>query len=81
MADDWAIGSIQYLGRNTIDIFDEKLRMDRRFTYFGSQRELQVGERVRIFFDPDSRVVRIIKKITPLEYRQDGQNLGYIHHK
>jgi hypothetical protein len=78
--DDWTVGTIRSLSRNSVEIMDENLNKARRFVYFGSLAGFKVGERVRIIFDPTSDVVRIIKKFTPLEYRTDGQNLGYVHH-
>jgi hypothetical protein len=79
VTDNWTVGTIQSLSRNTVEILDEKLNQERRFVYFGNLQEFKVGERVRIIFDPENSVVKTIKKITPLEYRQDGQNLGYVH--
>jgi hypothetical protein len=79
--DDWAVGTIQRLSRNTIEILDEDLNGPHRFVFLGSGQDLHVGDRVRIFFDPSNGTVRLIKKMTRLEYRREGQNLGYVQHQ
>jgi LPS O-antigen subunit length determinant protein (WzzB/FepE family) len=76
-----AVGTIQHVSRNTLEIFDEDRKESRRFIYMGSMEHLQVGERVRVFFEPGNDIIQIIKKMTNLDYRPGGQNLGYIYRK
>ena len=78
---DSVVGEIRHISRNTLEIFDEDLKELRRFTYLRGLERFQVGERVRVFFEARSTVVSVIKKMTVLDYRTNGQNLGYIFRK
>ena len=69
-------GTIEKIGRNTIDIRDEDDKVLKRFVYFDS--DVQIGDRVRIHYEPRSGRVDRLKKMTVVEYKKDGQNLGYI---
>ena len=69
-------GTIEKIGRNTIDIRDEDDKVLKRFTYFYG--DVAVGERVRIRYQPRSGIVEQLKKMTVVEYKEDGQNLGYL---
>lgn len=69
-------GTIEKIGRNTIDIRDEDDKVLKRFTYFYG--DVAVGDRVRIRYQPRSGIVEQLKKMTVVEYKEDGQNLGYI---
>jgi len=78
---DTVTGTIQHVSRNTLEILDEDQKELRRFIYLGRLEQLQVGERVRVFLEPDNETVKIIKKMTTLDYHSHGQNLGYIFQK
>jgi RNase P/RNase MRP subunit p29 len=69
-------GTVEKIGRNTIDIRDEDDKVLKRFVYFDT--DVQIGERVRIHYEPRSGRVDRLKKMTVVEYKKDGQNLGYI---
>lgn len=70
-------GVIEKNGVNTIDIRDEDDKTLKRFIYFGV--DVQVGDRVRILYNPKSRLVEQLRKMTPVEYEpQTGENKGYI---
>jgi len=80
-ASETVVGTIQHISRNTLEIFDEDRKELRRFIYLGSLEQLQVGERVRVFLEPGNDTIQLIKKMTSLDYRTNGQNLGYISRK
>ena len=69
-------GTVEKITVNALDIRDESDKQLRRFIYFGS--EAAVGDRVRVRFEPYSRRIEMLKKMTKLEYNPEGQNLGYI---
>ena len=70
------IGTVEKIGRNTVDIRDEDDKVLKRFVYFES--DVQIGDRVRVRYEPRSWRIEQLKKMTKLEYKKDGQNLGYI---
>ena len=72
-----AVGTILALERNTLEIYDETDGTVKRFVYLDPLRRFQTGDRVRLYYSPD-RSIKLIKKMTPLTYAKDGQNLGYI---
>lgn len=75
-----AIGTIQALRRNTIEVFDETDKTVRDFVYLDAAHPFRIGDRVRVYYTPHDHMVRQIRKMTSLRYSQDGQNLGYISH-
>ena len=75
------VGSIQTMGRNTIDILDEQDKRVKRFVFLGATDQLKLGDRVRIFYRVRDGFIEDIKKMTPVEYKKDGQNTGYIFKK
>ncbi|HOW35241.1 MAG TPA: hypothetical protein PL155_02345 [Candidatus Omnitrophota bacterium] len=73
-----ATGVIKDIKRNTITIYDEEERELRSFIYVSSDiKEFQAGERVRIYYTLPGNIAEVVKKMTPLEYKKEGQNLGY----
>ena len=72
-----AIGTIQALGRNTIEVYDEEDRTVKRLIYQDYSQPFHKGDRVRIYYDPAGNRIQSIKKMTSLEYSRGGQNLGY----
>ena len=72
------IGTIQDRSRNTIEIYDERDKRIKRFIYLTDRGQFKSGERVRLYYYPINRVVQNIKRETPVQYRENGQNSGYI---
>lgn len=73
-----ATGIIKDIKRNTIVIYDEQERELRSFVYVsGDIKDFQIGERVRIYYTLPGNIAETVKKMTPLEYKKEGQNLGY----
>ena len=70
-------GTIERLGKNSIDIEDESDHKVKRLAYIPGRREFRVGQRVRAQYDITSRVVQTIKHMTPVEIKP-GQNGGYL---
>ena len=73
-----AIGTIQALARNTIQIYDETDRTVKNLVYLDYAHPFQVGDRVRVYYILNGYRVILIKKMSSLEYSKDKQNLGYI---
>ena len=72
-------GTVVALGRNSIEIRDEKENyVVKRLTYFKGKEEIKIGDRVRLWIDERYGVVERIKVMTPVEYKEKGQNGGYI---
>ena len=69
-------GVVEKIGVNTIDIRDEDDKVLKQYVYFGT--DVQIGDRVRAQYDPMSLRIELLKKMTKLEYKADGQNLGYV---
>jgi len=69
-------GTIEKITRNAIEIRDENDKVLKRFIYFDN--DVAIGDRVRIQYEPSSSQITLLKKMTKLEYKKDGQNLGYI---
>ncbi|HOD11901.1 MAG TPA: hypothetical protein PKO44_02225 [Candidatus Omnitrophota bacterium] len=69
-------GIVEKVSINALEIWDENDRIVKRYVYFG--RDVEVGQRVRVHYDPASLRIDRLKKMTTLEYQKDGQNLGYI---
>lgn len=68
-------GTIEKLTTNAIDIRDEDDKVLKRYVYFGT--DVVVGDRVRAHYDPVSMRIDLLKKMTRVEYKKNGQNLGY----
>jgi hypothetical protein len=75
---DTLVGTIRAVSRNSFDIYDEYDKTVKRFVYLDPSSAYRPGDRVRIYYDRGSNVVRIIKKMTDLGAPKNGQNLGYI---
>lgn len=71
------VGEIQAKGRNSVTIRDEQDKRLKRFTCLEDLSGFQEGQRVRIYYSPGD-FVESIKQMTPVEYKPDGQNLGYL---
>jgi len=71
-------GVISLLNRNTIEIIDEDDKRVKRFSYFFPDKTLKIGDRARVYFDPRTGLIDRLEKMTPVEYKKDGQNAGYI---
>lgn len=69
-------GTVEKMTLNALEIRDENDKQLKRFVYFDT--DVQVGDRVRAQYDPSSLRITLLKKMTKLEYKKDGQNLGYI---
>ena len=74
-----AVGTIQALQRNTFEICDETDGTVKRLVYLDRMHRFQAGDRVRVYYTPNGYMVKLIKKMTPVKYLKDGQNLGYIN--
>ncbi|MDP2652908.1 MAG: hypothetical protein Q8Q08_02630 [Candidatus Omnitrophota bacterium] len=72
------VGIIQKIGRNDIEIIDENDQWRKRFIVLIGTEPLQAGDRVRIYYR-SGKYAESIQKMTPLEYKKDGQNLGYLY--
>jgi hypothetical protein len=73
-----ATGTVEAMDRNSIDIDDELQKRVERFVYLEQGEEFHKGDYVRIYYYPTDAVVQSIKRMTVLEYKMNGQNLGYI---
>ncbi len=73
-------GTIDQVGKNSIDIVDESDHLLKRLIYFPGRRELKAGDRVRARYNVQSRVVEAINRLSPVE-RKSGQNAGYLFKK
>jgi len=74
-----ATGTVQATGLNSIDIFDEDHKRVERFVYLlGDNGQFHQGDYVRIYYHPKTAVVAMIKRMTVLKYKENGQNLGNI---
>lgn len=73
-----ATGTVQATGRNSIEIFDELQKREVRFIYLDQREGFNKGDYIRIYYYPMGNFVQNIKRMTVLEYKKDGQNLGYI---
>lgn len=74
-------GSLERVEKNFIEIRDEEDGLVKRLTCFSADKKFKVGERVRVRYESRTALVEWIKKMTPVEYRKDGQNAGYIYKK
>lgn len=74
-------GTLLSVSRNSIDVYDEGNRSVRRFVCLIPMPECRTGDRVRLDYTRENNVVQSIKKMTPLPYAADGQNLGYVIRK
>ena len=75
-----ATGTVEATGRNSIEIYDELQKRVGRFVFFDQGQRFHQGDYVRIYYHPMGKIVQKIKKMTVLEYKVNGQNLGYISH-
>jgi hypothetical protein len=73
-----ATGAIEVIARNTVQIYDEEQKRSRRFIYFEQTHGFVPRDYVRIYYRPETNTVQMIRKMTVLEYKRNGQNLGYI---
>lgn len=49
------------------------------FVHTGVLDSLNKGDRVRVYFQSPRMPVVSVKKMTPVEYKEDGQNQGYLY--
>ncbi|MBF0504603.1 MAG: hypothetical protein HQL14_05820 [Candidatus Omnitrophica bacterium] len=75
------IGTIKEINRNTIVVFDETDKILRTFVDVANGAGFIVGNRVRILYLTKDNTVESIKKVKPVEYIKNSQNLGYIFQK
>lgn len=75
-----ATGTIQAIGRNSIDIYDELDKRVERFIYLEQGEKFHKGDYVRVYYHPLNALVQRIIRMTVLEYKMNGQNLGFITH-
>jgi len=73
-----ATGIVVATGLNSINIFDEERKRVERFIYLEDTKQFHQGDYIRIYYHSKTTVVAIIKRMTVLEYKSDGQNLGNI---
>lgn len=71
-------GTIREISLNLLIIDDENMNQRRRFVYLGTNNGLQPGDRVRIRYCGPEKIAERVDKLTVLEYKKEGQNLGYI---
>ncbi len=71
------VGTIQSVHRNNIVIINEDTKLPVEFVYLGRKIKLAKGDKVRIYYRRRGQIIDIIKKLTPVEYKADGQNKGY----
>jgi hypothetical protein len=76
-----ATGTVQAMGLNSIDIYDEDRKRVERFIYLQSDGQFRKGDDIRIYYHPKTAIVVTIKRMTVLEYRSNNQNLGNIFHQ
>ena len=76
------VGTVQKKGLNSLEILDEQDKRVKRFVYLlDDAKQFHKGERVRVYYRPQDRLIEIIEKMTPLPYKKEGQNLGNIFKK
>ena len=75
-----ATGWVHSTARNTIVIYDEQEKRLERFVYLDQREQYHQGDYIRIYYHPKSKVVQTIKRMTVLNYKEHGQNLGNILH-
>jgi hypothetical protein len=71
-------GTFQAMGRNSIDIMDELQKRVVRLIYFDQGEEFHKGDYLRVYYHPQDAVVVKIKRMTVLDYKENGQNLGNV---
>ncbi len=73
------VGIIQSVEPNRLILVDEEDRRLKKFVYFfGRQEKLKTGDRVRIYYRLPDYFIESLKKMRPVEYKKENQNLGYI---
>ena len=73
-----ATGTVEAVGLNSIEIYDEIEKRQERFVYLGQSGEFRKGDYIRIYYHPKGAIIQRVKRMTILKYKMDGQNLGYI---
>jgi hypothetical protein len=72
------LADIHY-GHRTITLQEEFTQLERTFHCpWGRIDHLKTGDEVRVYFRHGRREALSVQKMTPLEYRQKGQNKGYL---
>jgi len=74
-------GVIKEIRRNTIIIYDETDEILRTLVNLTYRDEVRVGDHVSIRYLVRDNVIESIKKVRFVEYKKDGQNLGYFFKK
>lgn len=91
VADDWrprqtnkilnirgTLVDINYKHHN-LTIEEEFTKLTRRFYVpFKPIDQLKLGDEVRVYYRPGTHEAISVKKMTPVEYKKDGQNKGYL---
>ena len=73
------VGTIEGMPLNILEIRDEQDRQVKSFVYFPADpNQFHKGDRVRIYFRCRDGFIESIKKMTPVEYKKEGQNTGYL---
>ncbi len=73
------VGTIQSQEGNRVEILDEQDKRLKRFVLLRNNPGVfSVGLRVRIYYRSFDNVIETILPMTPVEYKKEGQNLGYI---
>ncbi len=72
-------GLIEKIGKNFIEILDEDDGLIKRVTFLSANKDFKVGERVRVYYNTRFTLAEMIKKMTPVQYQEQGQNAGYIY--
>ena len=79
---DSLVGTIEGTARNTIEIRDERDKRVKQLVYvFDDIGKFHRGDRVRVYYRLLDNYIESIKRMTPVEYKKQGQNLGYIFKK
>ena len=76
-----ATGTIKNITQNYLYLIEDPDGFIRRFLYDVRGNTFKAGDRVRIYYSTFRNTIELIKLMTPLEYKEDGQNLGYITKK
>ncbi|MDE1920153.1 MAG: hypothetical protein KGJ09_03700 [Candidatus Omnitrophica bacterium] len=71
-------GTVQAVGRNTTTVYDQYRNRRVRLVDFSQGEGFHQGDYIRAYYYPQSSQVEWIKKMTVLEYKKKGQNLGYV---
>ncbi len=71
-------GIVEEINLNSIEIYNKNDKCLKIFVNVSNMDGFHKGDRVRIDYWVTGNVVEHIKKMSSLEYKEKGQNLGYI---